>query len=222
MLIDSHCHLSFKDYPEDAIPEILRRASEAGVSLLINVGAGEGCEGNEEALRLAEAHPQIYATVGIHPHDAKIAGPEILKKIELLAQNPKVVAIGEIGLDFYYEHSPRDVQEKVFGEFIDLALKLKKPIVIHDRGAGERTYEILKDQGQGTRDQRPKALGHESLVTGHWSLPTMIHCFTGIITFKKSVELMEIVKTVPLDRLLVETDSPYLTPEPHRGKKNEP
>ena len=242
MLIDSHCHLSFKDYAEADLPEILRHASDNGVGTLINVGAGEGYEGNERALDLTKrycnspqgelCYPAIYATVGIHPHDAKIVTPEILEKIELLAQNPKVVAIGEIGLDFYYEHSPREVQEKVFPQFIDLALRLKKPVMIHDRSAGERTYEILRDNSP------PPPLKVRGGERGSYA---MIHCFTGtmelakkyldlgcylsftgIITFKKSVELREIVKMVPLERMLIETDSPYLTPEPHRGKKNEP
>ncbi|MBI2339019.1 MAG: TatD family hydrolase, partial [Deltaproteobacteria bacterium] len=184
-LIDSHCHLSFKDYAESDIPAILQRAVSAGVSLLINVGAGEGYEGNEQALALAKKHPQIYCTVGIHPHDAKIVTPEIFKKIESLAQNPKVVAIGEIGLDFYYEHSPRDAQEKVFARFIDLALKLKKPAMIHDRGAGERCYEILRDKMINSSVMIHCFTGSMDLAKKYLDLGCFIS-FTGIITFKKS------------------------------------
>ncbi len=237
MLIDSHCHLSFKDYPREEIDGVLTRAKENGVDAFVNIGAGDAFEGNAAALDLAQKYSNIFCTVGIHPHDAKIVDAGMVRQIEEMAKNPKVVAIGEIGLDFHYLHSPQDIQENVFQQFIELAKKVDKPIMIHDRDAGERTYEIIRDHvfapSPGLRPPSPSR--------GEGSIGVMIHCFTGtmalakkylalgclisftgIITFKKADELREVVKMVPLDQMLVETDSPFLTPAPFRGKRNEP
>jgi len=219
-LIDCHCHLSFKDYPVEEIPLLLHRAKEAGISHLVTIGAGEGWEGNPEALKIANSHPHIFCTLGIHPHDAALVTPDTLQKIKVMATDPKVVAIGEIGLDYHYENSPRDIQREVLKQFIDLALEIKKPIMIHDRDAGDETYQILQERGAsqvmihcftGTPE-----LAQKYLEAGYFL------SFTGILTFKNSETLRDIVRKTPLTQILTETDSPFLTPVPHRGKKNEP
>lgn len=222
MLIDSHCHLSFKDYQPDEIDALLTRARDAGVGGFINIGAGEGEEGNIQALALAKKYPQMFTTVGIHPHDAKIVTDDLMERLSQLATDPKVVAIGEIGLDFFYEHSPREPQEKTFRRFIELAHQLNKPIMIHDRGAGDLTYEILREMGLGQKGCMIHCFtGTPDLAQKYLELGCHLS-FTGIITFKKSEELRQVVKTTPLSKILIETDSPYLTPDPHRGKRNEP
>lgn len=221
MLIDSHCHLSFKDYPESEVGEIISRANQAGVTHFITIGGGDGFEGNEGAVKVAEAYPSVYATVGIHPHDAKIVDEAVYQKIEALALQPKVVAIGEIGLDFHYEHSPREIQKNVFQGFIDLSKKIQKPVVIHDRGAEDLTYEMLKENEMKENTVIHCFTGTLDLAKKYLDLGCFIS-FSGIITFKKADDLREIVKFVPLDRMFVETDSPFLTPVPHRGKRNEP
>lgn len=220
MLIDSHCHLSFKDYPDSEIEEILFRAESAGVAFMINIGAGEGVEGNQAALDLAEKYPQLYATVGIHPHDAKLVDAKVVEQIKALAVHKKVVAIGEIGLDFHYEHSPREIQERVLHQFIEVAKDLDKPVMIHDRDAGERTYEILKEHGV-RRAMIHCFTGSQLLAKKYLDLGYFLS-FTGIVTFKNAVDLQEVVRLTPIEKILVETDSPFLAPGPHRGKRNEP
>lgn len=248
MLTDSHCHLGFKDYPSEELEGVLQRAFENDVTTLITIGAGEGIEGNSAAVSLAQKYPQIFATVGIHPHDAELVslgygdpstssgepsqreeeragvrGRDIMSEIEQLAIDPKVVAIGEVGLDFHYEHSPRAVQERVFAAFVDLSNRVGKPLVIHDRGAGDRTYEILKSH---LEKLLPPAVIHcftgtKELAKKYLDLGCLIS-FSGIVTFKKAADLREVVKMVPVEKMLIETDSPFLAPEPFRGKRNEP
>ncbi len=222
MLIDSHCHLSFKDYSIEEATAIIKRAQDSGISHLINVGAGEGYESNVQALALAEQYNFMYATAGIHPHDAQMVTDEIKSKIENLSQNPKIVAIGECGLDFHYEHSPRDPQREVFLWQIDLAKRLGKPLMIHDRGAEDETYDLLKKSGIPPRGVMIHCFtGTMDLAKKYLELGCHLS-FTGIITFKNSSDLREVVKITPLNQILIETDSPYLTPVPFRGKKNEP
>lgn len=222
MLIDSHCHLSFKDYADTGIEDILKHAQESGVTQMITIGAGEGFEGNQKAIQLAQQYPEIYCTVGIHPHDAKIVTPDIVCQVEELAKNEKVVAIGEIGLDFHYENSPKEVQEKIFDQFVKLAQKIKKPIVIHDRDAGDKTWQILKDNEVKENEVMIHCFtGTMDLAKKYLDLGCYLS-FTGIITFKKAQDLREVVKITPLEKLLIETDSPYLAPNPYRGKRNEP
>jgi TatD DNase family protein len=184
-------------------------------------GAGE-FSSNEAAAALAESHPALYATVGMHPHDAKDVGEDEIEKLKKLATRPKVIAVGETGLDFYYNHSPHDVQRKVFARFVQFARETKLPLVVHERDAFPDALELLRQEG-----------GSE--------VPGVIHCFTGdlaaaqayldlgfylsftgIVTFKNAEPLRDVVRQVPLERIFVETDSPYLTPVPHRGKRNEP
>ncbi|EKD41879.1 MAG: hypothetical protein ACD_73C00472G0005, partial [uncultured bacterium] len=218
MLIDSHCHLSFKDYSTDELPDLLQRAADNEVSYMINIGAGEGIKGNEAALALAQAYPQIFATIGVHPHDASLFDDVSFTYLKKLSLDEKVVAIGEIGLDFHYSHSPHERQEEVLHQFIEHALECGKPIMIHDRDAGDRTYEILREHKvpedfamihcfTGTKD-----LARKYLDAGYFL------SFTGIVTFKKSVDLREVVALTPVERMLVETDAPFLAPDPFRGR----
>lgn len=222
MLIDSHCHLSVKDFDPKEREAVIERARQAGVSAFINIGAVEEYQGNVEAIEFAENYSDVFATVGIHPHDAKIVTDEMLADLERLASHEKVVAIGEIGLDFYYSHSDHDVQEKVLRDFIRMAQRLNKPIVIHDRGAGERTYEILKEENIAPRTVVIHCFtGTAELAKKYIDLGCYLS-FTGIITFKKSDDLRDVVRQTRVDDIFVETDSPYLAPVPYRGKRNEP
>jgi TatD DNase family protein len=220
MLVDSHCHLDFPEFAPE-LDAVVARARAAGVETCVSIGTT--LEKFPQVLAVAERFENIWCSVGIHPHEA---GPELLDGPEPLiarAQHPKVVGIGETGLDYYYNHSPREPQVANFRAHIAAARALKLPVIVHTRNADPETVEILRDEmGKG-------------VFTG------LIHCFTGtqmladaalelgfcisvsgIATFKKSDELRAVLKTVPLDRLLVETDAPYLAPMPYRGKRNEP
>lgn len=222
MLTDAHCHLSFKDYLPEEIPALLERARVQGVERFVNIGAGDGFEGNLRAIELASHHSNIYATVGIHPHEAQIVNPEMIAQIETLLDHEKVVALGEIGLDFHYRHSPKNVQEEVLDQFLALAKKKNKPVMIHDRSAEDKTFQHLKNSGiPGDRIMIHCFTGTQDLAKTYLDYGCTLS-FTGIITFKKSEELRKVVEFTPLNQLLVETDSPYLTPEPFRGKRNEP
>jgi TatD DNase family protein len=219
MLIDSHCHLDDKQFDPDR-DEVIARAREAGVERMMAIGTGNGPPDLECALRLARRHDFIYATVGVHPHDASKATPETFAAMEGLAGEAKVLAIGEIGLDYHYDFSPRDVQREVFVRQLELAGSAGKPIVIHTREAWEDTLLVLRE---------------------HWLGAGIIHCFSGgpaearealdlgfylsfggVITFPKAEALRDAARMAPEDRLLVETDAPYLAPVPKRGKRNEP
>lgn len=222
-LIDTHAHIAYGDYTAAEVPELLDRARQAGVTRIITVGAGQGVTGNEQARELAERFPEMLAfTVGVHPHDVKEMKAGDAETLEQLLHHPQAVAVGEVGLDYYYEHSPRDLQREKLKEFINLARKHDLPLVIHDRGSGDECYALLKAEGNGT----PKGVTHcftgtEDLAKKYLDLGFYLS-FTGIITFKKADEVREIVRFVPLDRLMVETDSPFLSPVPYRGKRNEP
>jgi TatD DNase family protein len=221
MLIDSHAHIQGKEYAGE-MEAVIARAREAGVEKIIAVGGAGDMSSNTEAVALANTFPDIYATVGMHPHDAKDVGADELKKLKELAADPKVVAVGETGLDYYYDHSPREVQRRVFAEFIHLARETELPIVVHERDAAQDVADLLRTEGAG------KLRGVIHCFTGdyeaaHTYLDLGFYIsFTGIITFKNAEALRDVVRKVPLDRLFVETDSPYLTPVPHRGKRNEP
>jgi TatD DNase family protein len=218
-LVDSHCHLDDKQFDPDR-NEVIERALEAGVERMMAIGTGSGPPDLEAALRLARQHGFIYATVGVHPHDASKATPETFAAMEALAAESKVLAIGEIGLDYHYDFSPRGVQRNVFIEQLKLAGRAGKPIVIHTREAWDDTLLVLRE---------------------HWSGSGIIHCFSGgsaearqaldlgfylsfggVLTFPKADALREAARLAPEDRLLIETDAPYLAPVPQRGKRNEP
>ncbi len=220
MFVDSHCHLNYKGLVEDQAG-VINRAKAAGVSAMLNISTRE-CEW-DEVIAAAEAYPDIWASVGIHPHEAD-AHPDIAtEKLVAKASHPRVIAIGETGLDYYYDKSDRDQQRKSFRSHITAARETSLPIIVHTRNAEEDTFDIMQEEmGKGA-------------YTG------VIHCFTasqdfadkalelglyisisGIVTFKNAKDLQDTAKTIPANRLLIETDSPFLAPVPHRGKTCEP
>ncbi|MGI6452656.1 MAG: TatD family hydrolase [Syntrophomonadaceae bacterium] len=219
MLIDSHAHIQ-KNELTDKLEDVLGRAKDAGVEKIICVGYDY--PSSVEAVKLASEYPMIYAVVGVHPHDAKTYQGDIPQQLLKLAKSPKVVAIGEIGLDFYRDLSPRDQQRKVFFEQIKLAQELYKPIVIHDRDAHQEVMEIIKKEKAGKNE------GVMHCYSGY--LPMAVELikegfyisFAGPLTYKNAKKTQEVAAKIPIDRILVETDCPYLTPEPYRGSVNEP
>ena len=220
-LIDSHAHIQGKEYAGESAA-VIQRAGEAGVEQIIVVGGAGDMSSNTAAVALAESCANLYATVGMHPHDAKDVGEEELRELRELALHPKVIAVGETGLDYYYNHSPREVQRRVFAQFICLAEETGLPLVVHERDAASEALGLLRSEGAG------KIRGVIHCFTGDYDAACayldlgFYLSFTGIITFKNAEPLREVVRKVPLDNMLVETDSPYLTPVPHRGKRNEP
>ncbi len=222
--IDSHCHIDGPEYDADR-DEVITRARDAGVTTMLNVGTGDPNSGAfERAVELSEKHQDIYSAIGIHPHDAKLFDEAAERRLIKLAQQSKrVVAWGEIGLDYHYDHSPREVQRDVFRKQIRIACELGLPVVIHSREADEDTVSILRSELGGR--ERPGVLhcfggslqmAREAIELGFYI------SFAGNLTFKKAEDLRDIAGQLPLDRLLVETDCPYLTPVPYRGKRNEP
>ncbi|MBI1997162.1 MAG: TatD family hydrolase [Deltaproteobacteria bacterium] len=221
MLIDSHAHIQGKEYAGE-VEAVIARAREAGVEKIIAVGGAGDMSSNTEAVGLAKCFPGVYATVGMHPHDAKDVGAEELQELKSLAAEPKVIAVGETGLDYYYDHSPREVQRRVFGQFIQLARETDLPVVVHERDAAQDVADLLRTEGAGKlRGVIHCFTGNYEAARAYLDLGFYIS-FTGIITFKNAEALRDVVRNVPLERMLVETDSPYLTPVPHRGKRNEP
>lgn len=216
-LIDSHAHLNDPRFAGD-LTEVLARARAAGVSTIINVGYDR--ESSWRAVQLGEKYPGLWAVVGLHPHDAKNNSEEIFQEIEKLAGHPQVVALGEIGLDYHYDHSPREVQRQVFREYYALARKLGLPVVIHSREASQDTLQIVEEFAE------VPSLLH--CYSGSWETAQvygkMGHYFSfgGPLTFQNAHKLRGIVAKIPLERVLIETDCPYLTPHPRRGKRNEP
>ncbi len=218
-LIDSHAHLDFPQF-EGELEEVIKRALDNGVNKIVCVGTT--VEGSRSSLDLARRYPFIYSTVGIHPHEASGVTDEALGELAKLAGREKVVAVGETGLDYHYEYSPRDIQKDAFRKFIALARECGLPLVVHSREAEDDTVEILKSEGA-------------SEVGG------VIHCFSGsvemartcirmgfyisipgIVTFRRAENIHDVVRKIPVERILIETDSPYLAPAPHRGGRNEP
>lgn len=221
MLIDSHAHIQGKEYAGEATA-VIERARAAGVEQIIAVGGAGDVSSNSEAVALADSFANVYATVGMHPHDAKDVGEDSLQKLKELALHPKVIAVGETGLDYYYDHSPRDVQRRVFTQFIHMARETGLPIVVHERDAASEGAELLRSEGEGKlRGVIHCFTGTYEAARAYLDLGFYIS-FTGIITFKNAEALRDVAHRVPLERILVETDSPYLTPVPHRGRRNEP
>ena len=228
MFIDSHAHLDGERFDTDR-DEVIARAREAGVQTIVAIGNGDGPGQVECGIRLAEKYDFIYATLGIHPHEARLADEAAYQNMERLAKHPKVIAWGEIGLDYFYDHSPRNVQKQVFVRQMELAAAARLPIVIHCRPS------------EGSDNAWNDCLG---LIQEHWAtqgLGGILHCFTGDwaqakralnlgfmisfagnVTFPKAQQIRDAAVEVPLERMLIETDSPYLAPVPHRGKRNEP
>lgn len=220
-LVDSHCHLDHQQFDADREAAI-GRALAAGVQRMLAIGAGDGPPDLEAGIRLADRYPVFSATVGVHPHDAAKANGDTFKRLAELLAHPKVVALGEIGLDYHYDFSPREAQRAVFIEQMRLARDAQKPIVIHTREGWDDTVALLRE---------------------HWParLGGIVHCFSGgpeqarqaldlgfylsfggIVTFPKALDVQEAARRAPADRLLIETDAPYLAPVPRRGKRNEP
>jgi TatD DNase family protein len=228
MFIDSHAHLDGSRFDSDR-DEVITRAREAGIATILSVGTGDGPGTLDCAVKLAAQYDFVYATIGIHPHEAQLARDSDFDELAQLAKRPKVIAWGEIGLDYYYDHSPRDIQQNVFIRQMDLARAAKLPIVIHCRPSdnSDNAWEDCL-----------------SLIHQHWKpsgVGGILHCFTGAwphakraldmdfmisfagnITFPKAEQVRDSASQVPLDRMLIETDSPFLAPVPYRGKRNEP
>lgn len=216
-LFDAHAHLDEECFDADR-EEVITRALEAGVTGIINVGACMAS--SKRSIDLSKKYSGIFAAVGIHPHDAKEASEKDYIQLASWTKEPKVVAVGEIGLDYFYDLSPRDVQKEVFIRQLTLAKECGKPVIIHDRDAHGDVMEILRQYGKGVTGVMHCYSGSREMARELLGLGFYIS-FAGPITFKKSVKLKEVAKEIPLDRLFVETDSPYLTPEPFRGKRNE-
>ena len=218
-LVDSHCHLDGPKFAND-LDAVLDRAAAAGITRMLTIGTGDGPPEVDRAVRVAERYPQVFATVGVHPHDAGKVTPQTFDDLRALAANPKVIGFGEVGLDYHYDHAPREVQRDVFIEQLRLARGLKLPIIIHTREAWQDTIAILREhwQGPGIRHcfTGDAAQAREGLDLG-FSL-----AFGGVLTFNTAAAVREAAAMVPDDRLLVETDVPFLAPIPWRGKRNEP
>jgi len=222
MLVDSHCHLDFPDFAAE-LDDVLLRAREAGVGLMLSIGTHASKAAG--VLAIAERYPQVFATVGVHPHHVAEPAEEgvTVETLRALAAHPRVAGIGESGLDYFYDFAPRPVQEAVFRLHIAAARELGMPLVIHSRDADADMLRILRDEMAAGRFS---ALMHcfssgRDLAEGALELGLYLSA-SGVVTFKRNEELRAIFRDAPLDRLLVETDSPYLAPVPKRGKRNEP
>jgi TatD DNase family protein len=223
MFIDSHAHIEMDRFDEDR-EAVIERALDAGVEIIVNVGNGDiARDSHRAAFQVAENHPFIYTTVGLHPHEASLLDDELLARLLDLSQHPKVIAWGEIGLDYYYDNSPREAQREAFRKQLQAARERSLPAVIHTRDAEADTLAILNEEWQDS------------------GLPGIIHCFTGtrhlaeeairlgffisfsgVVTFKKAEDLRATAKALPIEKVLLETDAPFLAPIPYRGKRNEP
>ena len=223
MYIDSHAHIEMSDFDADR-EAVIQRALDAGVEIIVCVGDGEvAADSHAAAFRIAERYPYIYTTVGVHPHEARLLDDNLCAQLKDLSQHPKVIAWGEIGLDYHYDNSPRDVQREAFRKQLRMARERGLPISIHTREGEADTLAIIEEEWKGC------------------GLGGVIHCFTGtrsfaeavielgfyisfsgVVTFKKAEDLREIARATPIDRIVIETDSPFLAPVPYRGKRNEP
>ncbi len=218
-LVDTHAHLDFPRFDKDR-KEVIKRAIDGGVKIIVNIGSSMTSSRN--SVELSRRYNEIYSVVGIHPHNADSFNLNVSKKLKSLSENKKVVAIGEIGLDFHYDNSPREKQKQAFRAQLRLAKSLDLPVVIHTRDADEETLEILKEENADKIGgimhcfASDKKMAREILDLGFYI------AFGGLITFKNLNNLREVVKEVPINKILVETDAPYLTPDPYRGKRNEP
>jgi TatD DNase family protein len=226
IFIDSHCHIDGEAFDADR-DVVIKRAREAGVKMMLVVGTGDAAvlENFSRVVRLAEKHENIFASVGIHPHDAKTFDAESERRlIELAKSSEKVIAWGEIGLDFYYDHSPPEVQKEIFRRQIKIANELNLPIIIHSRDADDETVEILTEEcaHENFRGGIMHCFGGNPQMAESLMNIGFLISFAGNVTFKKADNLRDSARVVPLNKLLIETDSPYLAPIPFRGKRNEP
>src|SRR5262245_4049561 len=223
MYVDSHAHIEMGDFNQDR-DEVIQRALDAGVDLIVDIGDGDvSNDSHTAAFRVAEQYPFIFTTVGVHPHEASLLDDSFYSRLDDMEQDSKVIAIGASGLDYHYDHSPREVQRDAFRKQLRLARERDLPVVIHTREAETDTIDIIGEEWSGSRK------------------PGIIHCFTGtrwladaavklgfyisfsgVRTFKKAGSLRKTAGALPLDRILIESDCPFLAPEPYRGKRNEP
>ena len=221
-LIDSHCHLDNEQFAADR-DVVIQRALDAGVEQMLAIGSGDGPPDLEVAVRLADQYPFIYASIGVHPHDAAKATPETFLRLRELHRHPKVVGIGEIGLDYHYDHSPRDVQCEVFVEQMRIAREAEKPIIIHTRAAWPDTLKLLREHWSASPFGGIIHCFSEGPREAEQALELGFHIsFAGIVTFPKATDIQAAARLVPANRLLIETDAPFLAPVPKRGKRNEP
>jgi TatD DNase family protein len=224
MFVDSHAHIDGEEFDADR-GEVVARARAACVRAILNVGTGDPHGGNfERAVALAESYEGVYAAAGVHPHDARLYDDAAERRLsEILGRGGRVVALGEIGLDYHYDNSPRGVQREVFARQLRLAMKLSLPVIIHSREADEETVEILRDVYAGApRGGVMHCFGGGMKLAEDVLALGLFISFAGNVTFKKADALREVALAVPLERLLVETDCPYLSPVPFRGRRNEP
>jgi TatD DNase family protein len=220
MLIDTHCHLDADNFPEGADAP-LERAREAGVTGFVCIGVGT-LDQTRGVVALAQQHSDVWATVGVHPHEAAHFDDALESELRRQIQQPRVVAIGEVGLDFHYDHSPRQQQADVFRRFIQLAREYKKPLVIHTRSANPETLEILQEERAADVGGIIHCFSEDKAFAARALDLEFDLSFSGIVTFKRSTAIQEVAAWAPSDRILVETDSPYLAPVPVRGKRCEP
>ena len=215
MYFDTHAHYCDRRFDEDR-DELLCSMQDAGVSLILN--AGSSLRSSKQSLELADKYSFIYASVGVHPHDAKSMTDETVGELEVLLQHPKAVAVGEIGLDYHYDFSPRDVQKKRFREQLELARRINKPVIIHERESLTDTLGFVREYSD--------LVGVFHCFSGSWETAKIVLdlgwylSFTGVITFKNARRSLEVIEKMPLDKILLETDCPYLAPDPMRGRRN--
>ncbi|MBW2724108.1 MAG: TatD family hydrolase [Deltaproteobacteria bacterium] len=244
MWFDSHCHVTAARFDADR-EDVLSRAREAGVDTLVAIGSGYGIAGNAAAVALAEREPRVFAAVGVHPHEAVELDDENRRAIRGWLAHPKVMALGECGLDYHYMNSPRDTQLAVFAEQVSLARELDIPVVIHVRGDDNDSNNNDSNNNDNNNDNNSYDAYEDLLAIwierGEGALSGVLHCYTGtlpfaqralehgfyvsfsgIVTFKRSDALRDVAAGLPLERLMVETDAPFLAPEGHRGRRNEP
>lgn len=215
MLFDTHAHYDDEQFDNDR-DTLLAAMQDSGISLIVN--AASNLQSSESGLKISEMYPFIYAAVGVHPHDAKTMDDDTVSQLGVLLRHPKAVAVGEIGLDYHYDHSPRDIQQKRFREQLDLARSVKLPVIIHEREAPRDVLDIICEFSE--------VRGVFHCYSGSWETAKILLdrgwylSFTGVITFKNARRSHEVITKMPRDRIMIETDCPYLSPEPMRGRRN--
>jgi len=220
MYIDTHAHLTFPEFKDD-LDQVIERAKKAGVEAIINIALGH--EALEQSLKIAEKYYKyVYTAFGLHPHEAKDCTDDIFETTKKLAAEKKIVAIGEMGLDYFYKHSPIEQQQEVFRKFLQLAQELDLPAIIHIRDASADTIKILKQENKGQLKGVLHCFGGD-MELGQVALEMgLLVSFTGTITFPKANQVREAAKQIPLDKIMIETDCPFLAPQAFRGRRNEP
>lgn len=223
MYIDSHAHIEMSDFDADR-EAVIQRALDAGVEIIVCVGDGDVAnDSHSAAFRLAEQYPFIYTTVGVHPHEARLLDDDLYARLKDLSEHPKVIAWGEIGLDYHYDNSPREVQREAFRRQLQMARERGLPVSIHTREAEADTLEILNAEW---RDSEVSGVIHCFTGTRGFAEAAVelgfLISFSGVVTFKKAEDLRETARAIPIEKILIETDSPFLAPVPYRGRRNEP